>query len=401
LGRGRLHLRIRPAAEAQVRSGHPWVFADSVRQQNRPGQAGELVIIFDRNDNFLALGLYDPDSPICCRIVHRGKPVEIDLQWWRLKLRAAIEKRQALFDERTTGYRIVHGENDGLPALVLDRYHDVLVLKFYSAAWLPRLEEVIALIRDELNPRSLVLRLSRNIAHAANRSDGEVLSGAPLKESVKFLENGICFEADVLKGQKTGFFLDQRENRKIIESLSKGRDVLNAFSFSGGFSLYAARGGARSVTDLDISQHALESSRRNFALNEHPNICKAAHKLIQADAFEWIRQQQRRQFDLVILDPPSLARREAERASAITAYRGLNAAAIQLLRKDGILFAASCSAHVSTAEFYKTVLESARGSGRSFRELQRTGYPPDHPATFAEAEYLKGIYLRFDRSTAT
>ena len=178
-----------------------------------------------------------------------------------------------------------------------------------------------------------------------------------------------------------------------METFSRDRDVLNAFSFSGGFSLYAARGKARSVTDLDISEHALASSRRNFSLN-HRLLGGVPHHLIQADVFEWLKSQQRPRYDLVILDPPSLARREAERSGALKAYQALNAAGIRLLRPGGILLAASCSAHVSTEEFYTAVLDTARHSGRPFKELIRTGHPPDHPATFPEAHYLKGIYLR-------
>jgi 23S rRNA (cytosine1962-C5)-methyltransferase len=178
--------------------------------------------------------------------------------------------------------------------------------------------------------------------------------------------------------------------------LSKDRDVLNAFSFSGGFSLYAARGEARSVTDLDLSAHALEAARRNFKLNEDfPQVVNCRHELIQADAFAWLARNLSRKFDLVILDPPSLAKREAERAGAIRAYHKLARSVIAHLRPDGILVAASCSAHVSAEEFFGAVQEAAQKSGRQFAELQTTGHPPDHPATFPEAQYLKCVYLRF------
>ncbi|HKS37582.1 MAG TPA: class I SAM-dependent methyltransferase, partial [Verrucomicrobiae bacterium] len=230
--------------------------------------------------------------------------------------------------------------------------------------------------------------------------------GPPARESsgvpVVFLESGLRFEADVLRGQKTGFFLDQRENRRLVESLAKGREVLNAFSFTGGFSLYAARGGARRVTDLDISEHALAGAKRNFALSRDVgsgathrvgsvNSCR--HETIQADAFEWLEKAVKPRFDLVILDPPSLAKRESEREGAIRAYERLAADGIRLLRRDGILAAASCSAHVSAEDFYASVLRAAGHSGRQFREVERTGHPPDHPATFPEARYLKCVFL--------
>ncbi|HEY3167499.1 MAG TPA: class I SAM-dependent methyltransferase, partial [Candidatus Binatia bacterium] len=213
---------------------------------------------------------------------------------------------------------------------------------------------------------------------------------------VTFLESGLCFEADVVQGQKTGFFLDQRENRRAVESLALDRDVLNAFSFTGGFSVYAARGGARSVTDLDISRSALAEARRNHALNRHlANIASCRHEMIRADAFEWIEQGPKLGFDLVILDPPSLAKRESERSRAIQAYCKLANGASLRLKRGGILVAASCSAHVSEEEFFTAVRQAMKASGRKVTELRTTNHGSDHPATFPEAHYLKCIYLRF------
>ncbi len=219
-------------------------------------------------------------------------------------------------------------------------------------------------------------------------------TGAP----IVFLESGLRFEADVVRGQKTGFFLDQRENRRMVESLARGRTVLNAFSFSGGFSLYAARGGAKSATDLDISAHALAAAERTFTLNKrgvpHGGIAGCRHELLQADAFDWLAQNAGRNFDLVVLDPPSLAKREVERAGAIRAYAKLAAQGLKHLLRGGILVACSCSAHVAAEEFFNVIRQSAARSGRKFVELQRTGHAPDHPATFREAEYLKAVLLR-------
>jgi 23S rRNA (cytosine1962-C5)-methyltransferase len=246
----------------------------------------------------------------------------------------------------------------------------------------------------------LVLRLSRNVEEAArtkfNLSDGQWLIGEKQDSCIPFLENGLRFEADVVRGQKTGFFLDQRDNRRAVESLAQDRDVLNAFSFTGGFSVYAARGGARSVTDVDISRYALAGAKRTFALNRHlSRITSCRHEVIQADAFEWFEQGPKRGFDFVILDPPSLAKREAERSRAIQAYRKLASAGIQRLKRGGLLAAASCSGHVSAEEFFTAVRHAAKESLREFTELQTTGHGTDHPATFPEAHYLKCIYLGF------
>jgi 23S rRNA (cytosine1962-C5)-methyltransferase len=394
----RLRLRVTATAETIVRGGHPWVFADSIHEINRAGQAGELAVIYDRKDKFLAVGLFDPDSPIRVRILHAGKPQTLDAAWWQAHLAQTLARREKLFDAQTTGYRLIHGESDGWPGLVLDRYDTTLVLKIYTAAWLPRLEETLALFVEKIPSARVVLRLSRNIQPLAEkqfqRRDGQMLRGEPLTAPVIFLENGVRFEADVVRGQKTGFFLDQRENRAEVGTLARGRRVLNAFSFSGGFSVYAARGGATSVTDLDISAHALESAKHNFALNQnHPAVAACRHETAQGDAFAWLEASAAK-FDLVVLDPPSLAKRATEREGAIHAYERLNALGIARLGRDGILVAGSCSAHVSATEFFDAVRRAAVKSGRKFTELKTLQHPPDHPATFKEAEYLKVIYLR-------
>jgi 23S rRNA (cytosine1962-C5)-methyltransferase len=392
-----LRLRITAAAESIVRGGHPWVFAQSVREQNRPGATGELAVIFDRADHFLAVGLYDAQSPIRVRILHAGKPQQIDPPWWQQRVAGALALRRGLFDPQTTGFRCINGENDGWPGLVLDQYDTTRVLKLYTAAWLPRLDETAGLLKGE---GRLVLRLSRNIQKQAlddfGLKDGRILHGAALDGPVLFLENGLRFEADVLRGQKTGFFLDQRENRRNVETLAQGRSVLNLFSYSGGFSLYAARGGAARVCSLDISEHALAAARRNFALNQdQPAVARCRHETIQADAFLWLRQDPAERFDLIVLDPPSLARRESEKDDALAAYTKLLEASLARLNKNGILVAASCSAHVSAGEFFNLARATAQKSGQKFDELRATRHPADHPATFPEGEYLKCIYLGF------
>ena len=399
----RLRLRLTATAETIVRSGHPWLFADSIREQNRAGQTGELAVIYDRKDKFLAVGLFDPDSPIRVRILHAGKPQTIDAAWWQARLEQALARRRDLFDAQTTGYRLIHGESDGWPGLVLDRYDTTLVLKIYTAAWLPRLDEILALFKEKIPCERIVLRLSRNTQSIAEKQfkqhDGKIIfsqrAESEFGDPIIFQESGLRFEADVLRGQKTGFFLDQRENRREVETLACGRRVLNAFSFSGGFSVYAARGGAKSVTDLDISAHSLESAKRSFALNQNfPGVAACRHETVQADAFKWIESDAEK-FDLIVLDPPSLAKRATEREGAIRAYERLNSFGIQKLARDGILVAGSCSAHVSAVEFFDAVRRAAMKSGRKFTELKTLQHPPDHPAGFKEAEYLKVIYLKF------
>lgn len=391
-------MRLFPRAESAVRAGHPWVFGDSVKSQNRDGQAGELAVIYDRRDRFLALGFYDPSSPIRVRIVHCGKPITIDRAWWLEKAMACRNQRQTtVLDDKTNGCRYINGESDGFPGLVADRYADSLVVKVYSPAWLARWEEIEGVLREAFTPSYLVLRMSRNLHTEAAEKWGleEGFLGNKGKDLVVFQEHGIHFEAAVRQGQKTGFFLDQRDNRARIELLAKDREVLNLFSFSGGFSLYAARGDAKAVTDLDISGHALESATRNFELNAaDPRISAVRRQTVQADAFAWI-EEEGPQYDMIIVDPPSLAKREKERTGAIRAYHRLNSRAIARLRPGGILLAASCSGHVSREEFFKLVREAAGQTRRPWRELWTSSHASDHPAGFAEAEYLKAICLEF------
>lgn len=246
--RSRLRLRVTAAAESHLRAGHPWLYESSVREQNRAGEAGELAVVYDRRDRFLALGLYDPASPLRLRVLHTGSPVTVDEAWWAARLDAALLRRASLFGPDTDGYRVVNGESDGFPGAVVDRYADTLVLKLYTAAWFPHLPLLLRLLEDRFPGFRVVLRLSRNTQDAAGEvglHDGLTLVGHEPDGPVIFRESGLRFESDVVRGQKTGFFLDQRENRRRVGEMSRGRRVLNAFSFSGGFSLYAARGSVR------------------------------------------------------------------------------------------------------------------------------------------------------------
>ena len=389
----RLKIRLSPAGERAVKSGHPWVFSESIQSQNRPGSAGELAVIYDRSsDRFLASAFFDPDSPIRLRIVHRGTPTPIDPAFWHDRVHSATAARAGIFTQDTTGVRLIHGENDGFPALVLDRYADTCVCKLYSPVWIPHLPALTEAITSIIQPAALLLRLSRNAAPAfasAGLTEGFLTGSSP--DSVPFLEDGLQFLADVRHGQKTGFYLDQRDNRRRLASIAKGADVLNAFSFSSAFSLHAARAGARSVTDVDISQHALDAGSRNFAANLHlPTVAACTRHAIRADAFAWLAAQPTQRFDIVVVDPPSLARRESDRPAAIKAYHQLATSAAQHLKPHGILLAASCSAHVSPTEF----ADAVRAAIPHARELWTAGHAQDHPARFPEATYLKAIALQ-------
>ena len=223
-------VRVKPAAERAIKQGHPWVYEEAITNQSHLGNAGDLAVVYDKaKNNFLAVGLYDPFSPIRIKILQRDTPQRINQAWFVDKLQAAAARRQALIDERNTGYRLVHGESDGLPSLVIDRYGETLVLKLYTIGWVPYLNTLIAALKHAIKFDRLVLRLSRalkterhNIARLSGLKDGQILLGDEIDAPLRFIENGLFFAADVQKGHKTGFFFDQRDNREKVRGVGEG-----------------------------------------------------------------------------------------------------------------------------------------------------------------------------------
>ncbi len=395
----RIALRVTPEAERALRQGHPWLFDQAINQQSHQGRPGDLAVIFDRKRRFLAIGLYDPSAPIRVRILQQGQPAAINQDWFETKLAAAAHLRAPLLaqppEKITTGYRLAHGENDGLPGLVIDRYADTAVLKLYTLAWLPHLQAVTAaLMKVTPSFERLVLRLSRAMTaqpqELYNLNDGLILFGSPLAGPVLFQENGLWFEADPLHGQKTGFFLDQRDNRARVEKLAYGKTVLNVFAYTGGFSVYAARGGARHIVSLDLSKPALQAAGRNLAHNRYTT----QHELMAEDAFAALARlaQIGRRFDLVIIDPPAFAQNQTQVAPALAAYQRLTKLGLEVLSPGGTLVQASCSGRIDAETFFSAVNRATAQAGHPLRELERTGHALDHPITFKEGAYLKCLF---------
>ena len=395
----RMAVRVTPAAERAVRGGHPWLFDQGIRELSHAGQPGDLAVIFDRKRRFVGIGLYDPQSPIRVRVLHAGKPVQIDEAFFKGRIETAVSHRTPLQNTNTTGYRLIHGANDGLEGVVIDRYDGTYVVKLYTAAWVVQLRPLLTALVDCVQPERVVLRLSRTAAQDVSLlhglENGMVLYGAPLDGPVVFAENGLHFMADVVNGQKTGFFLDQRDNRARVQDLAEGQSVLNVFAYSGGFSLYAARGGATEVVSLDLSRPALEMAVNNFGLNvTHANVSQDKHELLAGDAFQEMAQlaENGRLFDVVIIDPPSFAHSQEQVDRALGAYARLVRLGLRVLRRGGTLVMASCSSRVTAERFFKMVHETALREKRPLAEIERTGHALDHPITYKEAAYLKCLF---------
>ncbi|PLX69397.1 MAG: hypothetical protein C0603_00265 [Denitrovibrio sp.] len=378
-----------------VKSGHPWLYDQSIIKKNKEAKSGDIAVLYDEKRKFAGVGLYDANSPIVVRVLHRGQPIQLSKEWLADKFYNAIQKRQRLAaDDTTTGYRLINGENDSIPGIVLDKYDTTLVLKIDSTCWLPHLQTLTDIIAESQPLDRLVLRMSRSVIKFSDKEDGEIIYGKIITEPIIFSENGILFYADPVKGQKTGFFLDQRDNRAETGRISKGEDVLNVFSYTGGFSLYAAKNGANSVTSLDLSKPALDASIENFNLNEFT----CPHKTICGDAFEEMEKlvAAKVKFGVVVVDPPSFARKLSDTPSALKAYHKLIKLASKLVDRGGILVSASCSARVTKEEFFEIVKHAVKASGRKSTELKRTEHALDHRVGFPQGAYLKCVFTRID-----
>ncbi|MFT5800755.1 MAG: 23S rRNA (cytosine1962-C5)-methyltransferase [Nonlabens sp.] len=389
-------IKLKPAAERMVKKGHPWIFEGAITKQSADGTAGDLAIIYDQKKNkFLAIGFYDPYSPIRIKILQAHQPAKINAEWFTEKIKAAFAKRKPLLETDTNSYRLIYGENDGLPGLICDVYDNVLVVKLYAHYWISKLDEVMPALLEVSEADTVVLRLSRLLQQQGDLKgyeNGQVIHGTLEDEVVVFREHGLLFSANVIKGHKTGSFLDHRHNRKRVGELANGKVVLDVFAYAGGFSVHALAGGATEVTSLDISAQALKMAEGNVALNKLTN----GHKTMAVDAFEGLAKLQgaEKQFDLIVIDPPSFAKQASEVAVAENQYKRLALLGAGLVKKNGILLLASCSSRILAEDFYTFMTEVLTENGYRFEVLEKTQHDVDHPIGFKEGAYLKSLYLR-------
>jgi 23S rRNA (cytosine1962-C5)-methyltransferase len=393
----RLAVKLNAKGEQFVIQGHPWVFSNNITKINDNAKSGDLAIIFGKNKNrVIGLGLYDANSPIRIKMLHSSaEKAEINAAFFENKIKQAYAKRKSLLKTNTNSYRLLFGENDGFPGLIADVYAAVLVVKIYSEIWLPYIETIIPSLQEVSDVKTVVIRLSRSLENSKKHKleNGDVVFGTLKNEVVQFVEHNVNFSANVIKGHKTGYFLDHRPNRKQVGEWSRDKSVLDVFSYAGGFSVHALYNGAREVTSLDISKQALEIALENGKLNTY----KGKHKTIAGDAFEELKKliKDKVTFDVVVIDPPSFAKQASEIELAKKKYAQLAELGEKLTAKNGLLMLASCSSRVLAQAFYDINSQVLAATKRNYKILLKTQHDSDHPIGFPEGAYLKSVYYRF------
>ncbi|OGA44286.1 MAG: 23S rRNA methyltransferase [Betaproteobacteria bacterium RIFCSPLOWO2_12_FULL_63_13] len=395
-----MRVLLKPGRERSLAHRHPWIFSGAIDKLSGAPESGDTVRVSASDGRFLAWAAWSPRSQIRARVWSFDEREQPDDDFFRRRVERALARRRMLAPESADGLagalRLVHCEADGLPGLIVDRYADTLVMQVLSAG----IERWRDLLADALIGQT-------GCARIYERSDAEVreLEGLPARSGVlrgdappaplEIVEHGLRYAVDIPGGQKTGFYLDQRDNRRRIRELAAGREMLNGFCYTGGFSIAALAGGASSVVSVDSSGAALELARRNARANgfEGPGA-----EWIEADVFRYLRDArgQGRRFDLVVLDPPKLAPTEKHAPAAARAYKDINLNALKLLRPGGLLATFSCSGGVSADLFQKIVAGAAVDAGASATLLERYSAAPDHPVLleFPQGEYLKGLLVR-------
>ena len=380
---------LRKNEEHRVQSGHQWIFSNEIQAVNGAPKSGDIIEIVRHDMKRIGIGFYNPHSLIAARFLS-SEDEEVDFKFFERRIGSALAVRKRLFPKSAT-FRIVHGESDFLPGLIIDKYNEYLSIQTFSAGMDSRLTLICDVLVSMFSPRGIVER---------NESPLRSLEELPLQKGIirgsvepTIIElDDLKFRIDVIEGQKTGFYLDQRENRASLRRFVKDAEVLDCFCNEGGFGLYAARGGAKCVSGFDSSEFAIEKSKVNATLN---NLHSATFK--RGDAFEILAAEiaDKKHYDVVILDPPSFTKNRKTVATAAKGYKELNSGAMRLLREGGTLATASCSHHISEETFLNIINDSAVKTGRKVRLLSMGGAAPDHPTlpSMPETRYLKFALL--------
>lgn len=379
---------LKPGKERPVQRFHPWIFSGAISKIIGKPANGEIVVIKDANGNFLAKGHYQNGS-IAVRIIS-FEDTTIDQKFWDDKINQALQKRKIVGfpNERTNCFRLIHAEGDGLPGLIVDVYAQVAVVQCHSTGMYQEREYIAKAIMNTCS--EFITAVYDKSAESLSLGEGNGFLIGDAEISAVF-ENGHAFKVDFKSGQKTGFFLDQRDNRSLLSMYSKNMKVLNTFCYTGGFSVYALKAGASLVHSVDSSKRVIELTEENIQLN---TPFEGKHDAILADVPEWLKTQEEK-YDVIILDPPAFAKHQNARHRAVQAYKRLNKTAIQNISPNGILFTFSCSQVVDRELFRHTITAAAIEAGRKVSILHQLTQPADHPVSIyhPEGEYLKGLVL--------
>ena len=388
----RIKIVLKSGKDQSLMRFHPWVFSGAIKKMYGSPAEGDLVDVYDNKNTFLAVGHYAPSS-IAVRVLS-FEQVTPDISFFREKIKRAIAYRKSIGiigNPQINVYRLIHGEGDGLPGLIVDYYNGVAVMQMHSVGFYRIRNEITAILVDLLKDQIIAVydKSEGTIPHMSNITGvNEFLYGN--SGPVTVIENGYKFKIDWTTGQKTGFFIDQRENRKLLENYTDGRAVLNMFGYTGGFSVYAMKN-ATVVHTVDSSFPAIELANENIKQNFGDD---KKHESFQVDAFDYLNHI-KDQYDLIILDPPAFAKHNNVLANALQGYKRLNIKAIEQIKPGGIIFTFSCSQVVTRENFRKSVFAAAANTGRSVRILHQMSQPPDHPVNIyhPESEYLKGLVI--------
>ena len=375
---------------------HPWIFSGAIDKVDDGIMPGDIVEVYDYNGRFLAKGYINPKSQITIRILSWSKEEDpLDPAFIRDRLRSAIKMRIKHFDQSiTNAFRLVNSESDFLPGLIVDKYNDTIVVQILTLGMERLKDKIINFLIEYLSPNCIYERSDTHIRKKEGLPLRKGLLYGRLEGNVEIVENGFKFLVDVEKGQKTGFYLDQRDSRKELLSFCKGKTVLDCFAYTGAFSVYAIKGGASYSVNIEFSSNAIELAKKIAKLNHINN----SQEFLEGDAFELLRYMKKkgRKFDLIVLDPPKFAHTQQDIDRALRGYKDINLQAMKLLNPGGILFTFSCSGAISLEIFSKTITWAAMDAKRSVQVIKRLGLPVDHPhlTSFLESEYLKGLVCR-------
>lgn len=387
-------LIVKDGRVGPVLAGHPWVFTGAIEQIPEGIEAGEPVRLVDRSGRYIASGYFNPNSQIAVRIWGRQDAETIDGDFFARRIGRALELRRALVSKETDAFRLINAEGDLMPGLIVDHYAGHLVIQFHTQGMDKWRNEIIEGLIGTVKPASIYersdLRARRTQDGQRHGASGQVHAETPVLIEIK--ENALSFMVDAKAGQKTGFFLDQREKRAALMKYARGKRVLNCFSYTGGFSVYALAAGAAHVTSMDSSGPALELAKRNVQIN---GMDESKCSFICEDAKDYLKNLSPGEFDLIVLDPPSFIKDHKKVAEGLRGYRGINMAAMRAMPEGGVLMSCSCSTHLSLADFRHMLMESASRAGALFQELECMTNSPDHPVLlpYNEGHYLKCIVL--------